>query len=79
MVDAKKVNKGDHHLVLCGNDADAKNKVKHFLVENFHWKADHLIDLGGIEKARCTEAIVPFWVCMWQALGTPMFNFKVVQ
>ena len=79
MVDARIVNGGDHHMFLCGNDADAKNKVKHFLVDNFHWKADHLLDLGSIQTARCIEAIVPFWVSVWQALGTPLFNFKIVQ
>lgn len=79
MVDAREVNKGDHHLFICGNDPDAKNKVKHFLVDNFHWKADHLIDLGGIESARAIEAIVPFWVLVYRSLGTPLFNFKIVQ
>lgn len=79
MVDARIVNKGDHHLFICGDNADAKNKVKHFLVDNFHWKAKHLIDLGGIEAARTVEAIVPFWVLVYQSLGTPLFNFKIVQ
>jgi len=78
MVDAREVNKGDHHLFICGNDAEAKNKVKHFLVDNFHWKADHLVDLGGIEAARAVEAIVPFWVLVHRSLGTPLFNFKIV-
>ncbi len=79
MVDATKVNKGDHNLFLCGNDLDAKNKVKHFLVDNFHWRPESLLDLGGIEAARSIEGIVPFWVLVWQALGTPLFNFKVVK
>ena len=79
MVDANKVNKGDHNLFICGNDLDAKNKVKHFLVDNFHWRPESLLDLGGIEAAGSIEGIVPFWVLVWQALGTPLFNFKVVQ
>jgi 8-hydroxy-5-deazaflavin:NADPH oxidoreductase len=78
MVDARVVNQGDHHLFVCGNNTDAKNKVKHFLVDNFHWKPDHLIDLGPIESARAIEAIVPFWVLVYQSLGTPLFNFKIV-
>ena len=78
MVDARKVAKGDHTLFLCGNNTDAKNKVKHFLVDNFYWKADNLIDLGGIELSRVTEAYVPLWVSMMQALKTPMFNLKIV-
>lgn len=79
MVDAKTVNKGDHHLFVCGNNKDAKNKVMHFLVDNFNWNADNLLDLGGIEKARVTEAYVPMWVSLMQAVGTPMFNIKLVK
>lgn len=79
MVDAKQVNRGDHHLFVCGNNKEAKNKVMHFLVDQFHWKAGNLLDLGGIEKARVMEAIVPFWVSVLQELGTPMFNFKIVR
>jgi 8-hydroxy-5-deazaflavin:NADPH oxidoreductase len=78
LVVARVVNHGDHHLFVCGNNTDAKNKVKHFLVDNFHWKPDHLIDLGPIESARAIEAIVPFWVLVYQSLGTPLFNFKIV-
>ena len=78
MVDARVVNSGNHNLFICGNDINAKNQVKHFLVDNFHWKPENLVDLGDIKSARCTEAIVPFWVLVWQSLGTPLFNFKVV-
>lgn len=79
MVNPKLVNNGDHSLFICGNDADAKNKVKHFLVDTFGWKPDSLFDLGGIEASRGTEAYVPFWVMMMQATGSPMFNIKVVK
>ncbi len=78
MVDARIVNNGDHHIFMSGNSADAKNKVKDFLVDNFHWRADRLVDLGGIETARTVEEIVPFWVSIWQKMGTPLFNFKIV-
>jgi predicted dinucleotide-binding enzyme len=79
MVNPKLVNNGDHTLFICGNDADAKNKVKHFLVDTFGWKPENLLDLGGIVSARGTEAYVPFWVMMMQAMGSPMFNIKVVK
>jgi predicted dinucleotide-binding enzyme len=79
MIDARLVNNGDHNLFLCGNYPDSKNKVMHFLVDNFHWKASSLIDLGGMEAARAVEAIVPFWVLVYRKLDTPMFNFKIVQ
>jgi predicted dinucleotide-binding enzyme len=79
MVDARKVARGSHTLFLSGNDRDAKNKVAHFLSDNFYWKGDHFIDLGGIASARVVEGVLPLWVQLWQAMGTPMFNFKVVR
>jgi predicted dinucleotide-binding enzyme len=79
MVKPTLVNGGDHSLFICGNDGDAKNKVKHFLVDTFGWKPENLVDLGGIQSSRVSEAYVPFWVSMMQALGTPMFNVKVVK
>jgi predicted dinucleotide-binding enzyme len=79
MVDARKVARGSHTLFLSGNDADSKNKVAHFLSDNFYWKGDQFIDLGGIASARVVEGLVPLWVQLWQALGTPMFNFRVVR
>jgi 8-hydroxy-5-deazaflavin:NADPH oxidoreductase len=79
MVDAQAVGSGAHNLFISGNDITAKNRVKHLLVDNFNWRAENLIDLGGIEGARATEAIVPFWVLVWQSLGTPLFNFRIVQ
>lgn len=79
MVDARKVGRGDHTIFLSGNDNDAKNKVAHFLADNFNWKGDHLVDLGPISSARVAEGIVPLWVQLWQSLGTPLFNFRVVK
>ena len=79
MVNPKLINNGDHTLFICGDDADAKNKVKHFLVDTFGWRPESLLDLGGIVAARGTEAYVPFWVMMMQATGSPVFNVKVVK
>jgi predicted dinucleotide-binding enzyme len=79
MVDPKQVSHGDHSIFICGNDSDARNKIKHFLVDNFGWKPDHILDLGPISSARTTEAYVPFWVSIMQSLGTPVFNIKVVR
>ena len=78
MVDASLVNGGDSTLPICGNDADAKEKVKQFLSQQFGWKYENILDLGDIAAARNTEAYVPMWVRLWQATGTPMFNFKIV-
>ena len=79
MVNPKLVNNGDHTLFICGNDGDSKNKVKHFLVDTFNWQPENLLDMGGIVASRGTEAYVPFWVMMMQAMGSPMFNIKVVK
>jgi predicted dinucleotide-binding enzyme len=79
MVDARIVNGGDHHIFLCGNSGEAKLRVQEFLVQNFHWRIEDLIDLGDIRVARCTEAIVPFWVMVMQEMKTPVFNSKIVQ
>lgn len=79
MVKPSLVNGGDHHIFVCGNDSDAKNKVKHFLVDAFGWKPSNILDLGGMQSARLTEAYVPFWVGIMQAVGGPMFNIKVVR
>ena len=79
MTDARQVAKGDHSLFVCGNDSNAKNQLKHFLVDNFYWRADGLVDLGGIEASRALEAIVPFCVLLSQSYGSPLLNFKVVR
>lgn len=77
MVTPEVVNGGDHGLIICGDDADAKRQVGEWLQEWFGWR--EIIDLGDISSARGTEMMMPVWLRMWQALGTPMFNFKVVQ
>jgi predicted dinucleotide-binding enzyme len=79
MVDAGLVNGGDSTLMICGNDAEAKEQVKQFLAREFGWKTENIIDLGDIASARSTEAYVTLWVRLWQATGTPMFNIKIVK
>ena len=79
MVNPSLVNNGDHNLFICGNDAAAKQTVSQFLADQFGWNKENIIDVGDITAARTTEAIVPFWVRLMMAKGTPMFNFKIVQ
>ena len=79
MVNAREVADGDHHLFICGNDMMAKEKVKHFLTDNFHWLPQNMVDLGDLKGARAMEAIVPFWVLVYRTAGTPLFNFKIMQ
>lgn len=77
MVNPGAVAGGDHSMFVCGNDADAKAKVKQWLGEWFGWR--DVIDLGDITTARGTEMLLPIWLRLWGALGTPMFNFKIAR
>jgi hypothetical protein len=77
MVDPIRVGGGDHHLFISGNDDEAKRQVTGWLQGWFGWR--HVIDLGDITTARGTEMVLPLWVRLLSTLGTPMFNFRVVQ
>ena len=77
MVNPALVGSGDHTLFVCGNDTEAKARVMAWLREWFGWR--DLIDLGDITAARGTEMYLPIWLRLWGALGTGMFNVKVVK
>lgn len=76
-VDPALVAGGDHAIFVCGNDAAAKERVVGILRDWYGWK--HIVDLGDITAARGTEMLLPVWLRLWGALGTPMFNFKVIK
>jgi 8-hydroxy-5-deazaflavin:NADPH oxidoreductase len=77
MVDPSSVAGGDHSLFMSGNDAAAKAQVKDWLGEWFGWR--DVIDLGDITTARGSEMLLPIWVRLWGALGSPAFNFKIAR
>jgi predicted dinucleotide-binding enzyme len=77
MVNPALVGNGDHTIFVSGNDAAAKAQVTEWLKGWFGWK--DVIDLGDITNARGTEMYLPIWLRMWGALGTGMFNIKVVR
>jgi predicted dinucleotide-binding enzyme len=77
MVNPAMIDGGDHTNFICGNDTDAKQKVKSLLNE-FGWKNENLLDLGDISSARGTEAVLPVWLRIWGATKSGAFNFKVV-
>jgi predicted dinucleotide-binding enzyme len=77
MVDPARVGGGDHHVFVSGNDAGAKARVSGLLRQWFGWR--EVIDVGDITTARGTEMLLPIWVRLWGALGTPFFNFKIVR
>ncbi|HEU4668020.1 MAG TPA: NAD(P)-binding domain-containing protein [Arthrobacter sp.] len=63
-------------VFVSGNDADAKRIVTELLKDFGH---QDVIDLGDITTARGTEMLLPVWLRLWGALGTPAFNFKIVR
>ena len=62
---------------MSGNDGAAKARVTELLKRWFGWRT--VIDLGDITTARGAEMILPIWVRLYGALGTGLFNFKVVR
>lgn len=68
---------GDHTMFVCGNDAGAKAQVTEWLRSWFGWK--DVIDLGDITGARGAEMYLPIWLRLWGALGTGLFNVKIVK
>jgi predicted dinucleotide-binding enzyme len=67
---------GRPEMLICGNDAQAKQTVLGILKE-FGWPG--AIDIGGIEEARWLETLVPLWVRVGAALNTWRHAFKVVR
>jgi predicted dinucleotide-binding enzyme len=76
MVNPLQLADGEHHLFVSGNDASAKAQAAAWLTAWFGWK--HIIDLGDISTARGTEMYLPIWLRLMGALGTAMFNVRVV-
>lgn len=64
---------GEHDLFVCGNEAKAKAQLIELLQKEFGWQ--HVVDVGGIDAARGTEALLPLWTRLYGKLGTHLFNF----
>jgi len=76
MVDPELVSGGDSTTFVSGDDQPAKKTVTELLSALGH---RDIIDLGDITTARGTEMLLPIWLRLMGALGTPMFNFKIVR
>jgi 8-hydroxy-5-deazaflavin:NADPH oxidoreductase len=63
-------------VFVSGNDADAKATVTGLLKDFGH---QDVIDLGDITTARGAEMLLPVWLSLYSALGTPHFNFKIIR
>ena len=78
MVNPGMLGGGDHVNYLCGNDPEAKAKVRE-LLKKFGWKEENLLDLGDITSSRGTEAVLPIWLRIMGTFGSGAFNFKIVK
>lgn len=67
---------GPHDVFLSGDDPTAKAQVAE-LLRAFGWAS--IVDLGGIDTARGTEAWLLLWVRLYGALGTADFNLRLVR
>lgn len=77
MVNPGALAESDHFLPMCGNDNEAKEKVKE-LLKSFGWQ--EIIDLGDMTNARGTEMLLPLWVRLYGKFNfNGMFNFKIVR
>ena len=69
---------GDHAVMICGDDADAKRQVSELLA-SFGWTPAQVVDLGGIRASRGLEMWLPLWLSLMGALGTPNFNVALMR
>jgi len=76
MVEPAELADADHSIFVSGDDAGAKATVTE-LLRSFGWK--DVVDLGDLSTARGTEMLMPIWLRLMNALGTPAFNFKIVR
>jgi 8-hydroxy-5-deazaflavin:NADPH oxidoreductase len=67
---------GDHDVFVSGDDAKAKAQVTAILKE-FGWQ--NVVDLGGIATARGVEMVLPLWLELMGAFGTPILNFHIAR
>jgi predicted dinucleotide-binding enzyme len=76
MVHPELVGAGEHTVFVSGNDTAAKDLVAQLLRALGH---GDVIDLGDITTARGTEMFLALWVRTMTALGTGLFNIRVVR
>jgi predicted dinucleotide-binding enzyme len=67
---------GEHVVFVCGDD-DAAKKTVAGLLRDLGWGPPQILDLGGIEAARGTEAFMLLWLPIWQAVANVPFNIAV--
>jgi hypothetical protein len=68
---------GDHVVFVSGDDHVAKGAIR-ALLEQFGWRSEQIVDLGGIATARGPELFLPLWIAAAGALGRSDFNVALV-
>jgi predicted dinucleotide-binding enzyme len=63
-------------VFMSGDDEAAKQTVAALLRELGH---TDIVDLGDVTTARGTEWLMPAWLRVMGAVGSPIFNWKVVR
>lgn len=76
MADPRQLADGDHTTFVSGDDDEAKQSVTALLAELGH---RDVLDLGDLSTARGAEMVLPLWLRLMGALGTSVFNVKVVR
>jgi predicted dinucleotide-binding enzyme len=77
MVNPELLSNGNHTAFICGNDSNAKVKVKE-IMESFGWEDQNILDLGDITSARGTEMYLALWVRVMKIMNSGNFNIKIV-
>jgi predicted dinucleotide-binding enzyme len=67
---------GEHTVFVSGDSGPAKATVVALLTEMGH---TDVVDLGDLSTGRGAEMLLPLWLRLWGALGTPVFGIKVVR
>lgn len=76
MVNPASLGGGDHTVFVSGDDDDAKATVTDWL-QGLGWV--DIVDLGDLASARGAEMVLPLWLRVMGAVGSPAFNFKIVR
>lgn len=63
-------------VFVAGDDESARAEVRTMLEAFGH---TDILDLGGLAAARGMEMWLPLWAQVYQALGSPLFNLKIVR
>lgn len=63
-------------LFVAGDDADAKAQVRALLAS---WGWTDIVDMGPLAASRGLEAWLLLWTRLYGALGTGLFNLKIVR